>query len=79
MATDSTTGTEASYVIISLTNETAIISGVMPFTQDVAGMAIDLDIEIEMILEKQWRKKYIETVNREFYLAFVKDLETTLR
>lgn len=53
LATDSTTGTEASYVIISLTNETAIISGVMPFTQDVAGMAIDLDIEIEMILEKQ--------------------------
>jgi hypothetical protein len=53
VTTDSNTNLESSYEIISLTDETAIISGVIPFSQDIAGMPIDLDIDVEMILEKQ--------------------------
>ena len=51
--TDFNTGTESFYEIISITNTNAIISGIVPFSQEVMGMAFDLDIEMEMILEKQ--------------------------
>ena len=53
LTTDSNTNIESSYEIISLNNTTAIISGIMPFTQEIMGFPIDLDIEMEMILEKQ--------------------------
>ena len=49
---DSSTELESSYDIIALTDGLAIISGIIPFSQDVGGMMIDLDIEVEMILEK---------------------------
>ena len=51
--TDSNTGIESLYEIISITNTNAVISGIVPFSQEVMGMAFDLDIEMEMILEKQ--------------------------
>ena len=52
ITTDSETGLESSYDIIALTNDLAVISGIIPFSQDVGGTMIDLDIEVEMILEK---------------------------
>ena len=51
--TDATTNTESSYTIISITNTTAVISGIVPFSQEIMGMTIDLDIQMEMILEKE--------------------------
>ena len=51
--TDSNTGVDSSYEIISITNTTAIISGLVPFSQEIMGMEFDLDIEMEMILEKE--------------------------
>ena len=51
--TDSNTGVESSYEIISITNTTAIISGLVPFSQEIMGMEFDLDIEMEIILEKE--------------------------
>ncbi len=53
LTTDTNTGVESSYQIISLTNENAYISGTIPFSQEVAGMAIDLEIDVTMFLEKQ--------------------------
>ena len=44
---------DSSYEIISITNTTAIISGLVPFSQEIMGMEFDLDIEMEMILEKE--------------------------
>ena len=52
ITTDSETGLETSYEIIVLTEDIAVISGIIPFTQDIGGMMIDLEIEVEMILEK---------------------------
>jgi len=51
--TDGDTTIESSYEIISLTNTTAIISGIVPFSQEIMGIPIDLDIDMEMILEKE--------------------------
>ena len=51
--TDGLTSLESSYEIIALTNDLGVISGEVPFTQEVAGMNFDLDIELEMVLEKQ--------------------------
>lgn len=51
--TDSNTGVDSYYEIISITNTTAVISGIVPFSQEIMGMGFDLDIEMEMILEKQ--------------------------
>ena len=53
VTTDSNTGIESYYEIISITNTNAVISGTVPFAQEIMGFAIDLDIEMEMILEKQ--------------------------
>lgn len=53
VTTDSNTNIDATYEIISITNTTAVISGIVPFSQEIMGMAFELDIEMEMILEKQ--------------------------
>jgi len=49
---DSETNIESSYEIIALTEDIGVISGTIPFSQEISGMAIDLEIEVEMILEK---------------------------
>ena len=48
-ALDTNTGTVSSYVIISLTDATAVIQGVLPFS----AMGVEQDINIDMVLEKQ--------------------------
>ena len=53
LATDNDTNLESSFTIISLTENTAVISGIVPFSQEIMGLAVDLDIEMEMILEKE--------------------------
>ena len=51
--TDGLTTIESSYEIIALSNDIGVISGVVPFSQDIAGMSFNLEIELEMVLEKQ--------------------------
>ena len=53
LTTDANTNIDSSYEIISLTDETVIITGIIPFSQNIAGMDINLDIDVEMILHKQ--------------------------
>tara|TARA_B100000902_G_C27269829_1_gene895690 strand:+ start:329 stop:1090 length:762 start_codon:yes stop_codon:yes gene_type:complete len=53
ITTDISNNTDSYYTIISLTNTTAIISGIVPFSQEIMGLPFSLEIDMEMILEKQ--------------------------
>ncbi|MBF25632.1 MAG: hypothetical protein CMP49_03835 [Flavobacteriales bacterium] len=53
LTTDEVNNMDSYYSIISLTSTTAIISGVVPFSQEIMGLPINLEIDMEMILEKQ--------------------------
>ena len=54
---------ESSYEIIVLSNDIGVISGIVPFSQEVAGMMFNLDLELEMVLEKQENTDINELVN----------------
>ena len=53
ITTDESNNIDSYYTIISLTNTTAVISGIVPFSQEIMGLPFVLEIDMEMILEKQ--------------------------
>jgi hypothetical protein len=71
---DSETSIESSYEIIALTDDIGIISGVIPFSQEISGMAIDLEIEVEMILEKDENNSVINEFSNQKTLIKTIDL-----
>lgn len=50
---DNNTSTTAYYNILSIQNDVAFMSGIIPFSQEIMGFSFDLEIEIEMQLQKQ--------------------------
>tara|TARA_B100001250_G_scaffold201513_1_gene172743 strand:- start:465 stop:1100 length:636 start_codon:yes stop_codon:yes gene_type:complete len=74
LTTDSTTGLESSYEIIALTNDLAIISGLIPFSQDIGGMIVDLEIDVEMILEKIESNSLLNELEAQKHLIKIVDL-----
>jgi hypothetical protein len=52
IAIDETTNLESSFEILNIQNNIAFIKGIIPFSQEIMGLNVDLDIEVEMRLEK---------------------------
>ena len=50
---DEVTNLESSYEILSIQNNIAFMNGIIPFSQEIMGYNIDLEIEVEMQLQKQ--------------------------
>tara|TARA_B100001250_G_scaffold413038_1_gene445901 strand:- start:1660 stop:2358 length:699 start_codon:yes stop_codon:yes gene_type:complete len=50
---DEVTNLESSYEILSIQENTAFMNGIIPFSQEIMGYNIDLEIEVEMQLQKQ--------------------------
>lgn len=50
--TDNTTGEEAYYEIVSITNDIAFMNGTINVTQDVLGTELNFEIDVQMQLEK---------------------------
>tara|TARA_B100001250_G_scaffold213768_1_gene183354 strand:- start:3419 stop:4063 length:645 start_codon:yes stop_codon:yes gene_type:complete len=71
---DSETSIESSYEIIALTDDIGIISGTIPFSQEISGMAIDLEIDVEMILEKNENNSLISEFSNQKTLIKTIDL-----
>ena len=47
------TNVESTYNILSIQPEMLFMNGTIPFSQDIMGFSIDLQIEVEMQLQKQ--------------------------
>lgn len=52
IAIDENTNLESYYEILNIQNNIAFLNGVIPFSQEVMGFNVDLEIEVEMRLEK---------------------------
>lgn len=53
LATDNMTNVESTYNILSIQPEMLFMNGTIPFSQEIMGFSIDLQIEVEMQLQKQ--------------------------
>ena len=53
LATDDMTNVESTYNILSIQPEMLFMNGIIPFSQEIMGFSIDLQIEVEMQLQKQ--------------------------
>ena len=53
LTTDDVTSVESTYNILSIQPEVIFMNGTIPFSQEIMGLNIDLQIDVEMQLQKQ--------------------------
>ena len=53
LTTDDVTSVESTYNILSIQNDMLFMNGTIPFSQEIMGLNLDLQIEVEMQLQKQ--------------------------
>ena len=72
--TDNFTTLESNYEIIVLSNDIGVVSGTVPFSQEVLGYNFDLELELEMVLEKQENNSTIHESNHSKKLVKIIDI-----
>ncbi|MAQ48083.1 MAG: hypothetical protein CMD27_04310 [Flavobacteriales bacterium] len=53
LTTDDLTGVSSTYNILSIQTDMIFMNGIIPFSQEIMGFDVDLQIEVEMQLQKQ--------------------------